>query len=72
MKAPPRRGPATEAIPHIPPISPNAKGRLFKGTVIQLVSRTESNFEIWDSDILECDTMTTPPEKIPAVPIYEV
>lgn len=33
VKTPPSSGPATEAIPHIPPIKPKAAGLFLSGTV---------------------------------------
>jgi hypothetical protein len=39
VKTPPRRGPATEAIPYMPPMRPEYMGRLARGTEWARMSR---------------------------------
>lgn len=43
MKAPPNNGPATDAIPHIPPIKPNAKGLCRSGRVYARITIEPEN-----------------------------
>ena len=44
MKTPPSKGPATDAIPHIPPISPKAAG-LFRSGTVNVSSLNIKDFE---------------------------
>ena len=64
VKTPPSRGPATEAIPHIPPIKPKAAGRLSRGT-----GRVRSYHTLAKgARSQQYAKMTIDPEKMPPVP----
>ena len=65
MKTPPSNGPATDAIPHIPPMRPNAAGRLRSGTVMLA---TCVILQRWVS-LQQYAKMTMAPEKRPPTPI---
>lgn len=72
MNAPPRSGPTTKAIPQTAPNSPNASGRLARGTVflhpVSLSGPGQDHPQVMAGNLPMKDMITVHPEKMPATP----